>query len=115
MTILFDPPPRVDSKLVPLNLQGWLRRFYNEILGVNATGLVWTAMNFTGSNITDIATRHHNDMQIIQGGALSERYHLTQIEHDDLTLSNNTTLHFHLADRNETHIPFIMLASPLSL
>lgn len=42
---------------------------------------VWSAINFTGSNITDIAARNHNNLQTIQGGTSNEYYHMTNAEH----------------------------------
>jgi hypothetical protein len=43
--------------------------------------VVWANIDFTGSNLTSIATRNHNDLQNVQGGGATERYHLTAAEH----------------------------------
>jgi hypothetical protein len=52
----------------------------------NGTGTIaWALVDKTGSNITDIATRAHNNLQSAQGGTSGERYHLTQAEHTSLT------------------------------
>lgn len=37
-------------------------------------------LNFTGSNLTSIQTRNHNDLQNIQGGAAGEYNHLTNAQ-----------------------------------
>ena len=37
-------------------------------------------LDFTGSNLTSIATRNHNDLQNIQGGAAGEYNHLTNAQ-----------------------------------
>lgn len=42
-------------------------------------------LDFTGSNITSIATRNHNDLQSFQGGASNDYYHLTGAQHTALT------------------------------
>jgi hypothetical protein len=47
---------------------------------VNATGGLFTALNFTGSNITSIATRLHDSLQGISGGALGDYQHLTSAQ-----------------------------------
>lgn len=75
--------------------------WYNQIKDViNRIGasFSWTLLDFTGSNITDILTRNHNDLQNIQGGGVGEHYHLTlaeQIKLDslqDITLVTSTAV-----------------------
>lgn len=46
-----------------------------------AASISWNTINFTGSNITDIATRQHGSLQGLQGGTGGQYYHLTQAEH----------------------------------
>ena len=57
--------------------------------------LSWGKVNKTGSSLTDIATRNHNDLQSIQGGASGEYYHLTQSQLSGLTGGGSTSLHLH--------------------
>jgi hypothetical protein len=57
--------------------------------------LAWTSLSFVGSNITDILTRRHNDLQNIQGGSTDQYYHLSLTSHTDLTDGGATTLHKH--------------------
>jgi hypothetical protein len=46
-----------------------------------STGAIpWDSIDTTGSNITDIATRDHNNLQSIQGGTSGEYYHLTSAQ-----------------------------------
>lgn len=66
--------------------------FINNLFFIN--------LNFTGSDITSIETRNHNDLQNFDGGTDGEYYHLTNTEFLDLTAGENTTLHFHDADRD---------------
>ena len=60
---------------------------------VNSAGqLLWSYLDFTGSNITDIETRNHVDLQ---NHNTTDYYHLTQANHTDLTDGGATTLHKH--------------------
>jgi hypothetical protein len=50
-----------------------LRRLVND----GAISILWTSINFSGSKITDIASRNHNQLQSFQGGSAGQYYHLT--------------------------------------
>ena len=39
----------------------------------------------TGSNLIDILTRRHRDLQDLQGGTADEYYHLTSAQHTETT------------------------------
>lgn len=43
----------------------------------NGQNFLFTNLNFGGSNLTSLATRNHNDLQNIQGGASTDYQHLT--------------------------------------
>lgn len=59
------PPPPLNS---PNGSIYWLQ-WYTQLTNVlNQTGYPFTNLSFTGSNITSIQTRNHNDTQNIQGG-----------------------------------------------
>lgn len=73
--------------------------------------LKWTLLDFTGSNITDVTTRSHQDLQNLQGGSSTERYHITSTQATaiasfnstqwtDLTDGGGTTLHTHTHNSN---------------
>ena len=65
--------------------------------GLTATGqILWDTISFSGSNITDIETRNHADLQNINTSSYT---HLTAANHTDLTDGGDTTLHYHAADR----------------
>jgi len=93
------PIPLGDIRNFPYTFQEWLRKI-NQILSVG--GVSWSLIDFTGSNITDIQTRNHNDLQNIQGGAAADYFHLTETQATDLTDGGDTTLHFHSADRSDS-------------
>jgi len=54
----------------------------------SAGGFAWSLIDKTGSNLTDLATRNHNDLQSIQGGSVGDYYHLTTA---DVTRLANTS------------------------
>lgn len=73
------PPPPLNS---PSGSYYWLEWYTNLTNFLNGTNIPWSNLNFTGSNITDILTRNHNDLQNIQGGsgtgvATGQHWHLT--------------------------------------
>jgi hypothetical protein len=53
---------------------------------VNNSGIavLWTNIDFTGSNLTNIVTRNHSDTQGLQGGTSGQYYHLTSAQHTAL-------------------------------
>ena len=58
----------------------WLQWFNKLSYVINS--ISWSAINFTGSNLTDIQTRNHNDLQSMQGGLpTTEYYHLSNAQH----------------------------------
>lgn len=67
------PPPPINS---PAGSYYWIEWYKGLTDFLNGTNIPWASLNFTGSNITDILTRHHNDLQDIQGGTTAYHYHL---------------------------------------
>lgn len=66
------PPPPINS---PTGSYYWIEWYTNLTNFLNGTNIPWANLNFTGSNITDIQTRNHNDLQNIQGGDATHHYH----------------------------------------
>lgn len=75
MAIQLQPPPYQSAQ----GASQWAS-WYREVNVLVAGAFLWTNFDFTGSNLTDLVTRNHNDLQTIQGGTAAERYHLTQAE-----------------------------------
>jgi hypothetical protein len=77
------PPIPIDAPFASYNWVDWyqkVRRAINE-----AQNLKWSQFtDFTGSNLTQIATRNHKDLQSLQGGTTNEYYHFTNAEHTTL-------------------------------
>ena len=63
--------------------QRWLHQL-REFLA-DAASIGWTVIDKTGSNLTDLATRRHRDLQDLQGGTTAEYYHLTSAQHTEAT------------------------------
>lgn len=59
------PPPPLNS---PAGSYYWLEWYTNLTNFLNGTNIPWANLNFSGSNLTDLQTRNHNDLQNIQGG-----------------------------------------------
>lgn len=81
----FPPPPPITH--LGMNDPSWRDWFYKINHKVQKAGqIVWTQLSFSGSNLTDISTRNHNDLQNIQGGAAGDEYHLTLEQHDKVDM-----------------------------
>ena len=102
------PPPPVTSEDKTI-WNNWYVAVKDAINSLRAD-LAWANLDFTGSNITDIMSRSHQDLTSLQGGSVGERYHLTSTQATaiasfnatqwtDLTDNGDTTIHFHSADR----------------
>ena len=84
------PPPPIQDKPGSFTWLEWYRQLRAY---VSTSGSVpWYIINFAGSNITDIASRSHANLQTLQGGTAGEHYHLTAAEHAALggTTAHNT-------------------------
>jgi microcystin-dependent protein len=79
------PPPPTGGPL-----DGWLYLLWRRL--TQAGQVLWASLDFTGSNLTDIATRDHADLQNLNTASYS---HLTATQLTDLTDGGVTTLHSH--------------------
>jgi len=78
-------PPIPNSPLTDTFI--WREWFYNVSQAlVQQASIAWTSLNFSGSNITSIQTRKHNDLQGLQGGDPSgtQFYHLNQTQYNTI-------------------------------
>lgn len=76
MAIKLPPPPTANNEFDAHLWQDWLRQIQSILGGIKGT-VPWSTIDFSGSNLTDITTRRHNDLQVIQGGAVGDYQHLT--------------------------------------
>ena len=78
-------PPIPNSPLTDTFI--WREWFYNVSQAlVQQASIAWTSLNFTGSNLTSIQTRKHNDLQGLQGGdpTGTQFYHLNQTQYNTI-------------------------------
>jgi hypothetical protein len=69
------PPAPVND---PPSSYGWIDWYVKLVSFVNSqSNISWASINKAGSNLTDLVTRLHNDLQTVQGGAAGDRQHLT--------------------------------------
>jgi len=81
------PPPPIQD---PSGSFAWLDWFRQLRTYISQTGSVpWSVVNKAGSNISDIVTRNHNNLQNIQGGTVASYYHLTHQEWQDIQQGYN--------------------------
>ena len=84
------PPPPINDQPGSFTWLEWYRQLRNYI---STNGSVpWYVINFAGSNITDIATRDHDQLQNLDGGTAGEHYHLTAAQHAALTAGPHNSL-----------------------
>ena len=76
-------PPPIQDAMGSQRWIDWFNRINREI--ESPTGVTWSNIDFTGSNITSIVNRDHNDLGAFDGGTTGERFHLTESEHTALT------------------------------
>lgn len=85
------PPIPIEAPFTSYNWVDWyqkVRRAINE-----AQNISWSQINnFTGSNLTQLATRNHNDLQNIQGGSATENYHMTSAQNTALDAGITVTI-----------------------
>jgi hypothetical protein len=62
----------------------WVEKL-RTLVNTGTIAQLWASIDFTASNITDIVTRNHNNLQSFQGGTAGEYYHLTAAQHASLT------------------------------
>lgn len=72
------PPPTARDRFDSPAWQSWIMLLVNRL--TKAGQILWSQLDFTGSNLTNLATRNHNDLQGMQGGAAGEYNHLTNAQ-----------------------------------
>lgn len=88
-----SPPPPTGGIL-----DGWLYLLWRRL--VQEGQIFWNVVIKTGSNLTDIETRNHNDLQNLDAG---DYKHFTAANYTDLTDAGDSALHYHSTDRNSAN------------
>lgn len=79
------PPPPINDKPGSYTWMEWYRQLRAYV--ATSGSVPWYIINFSGSNITDIAKRDHGNLQGLQGGTTGERYHLTADQYNAIESS----------------------------
>lgn len=78
MSLPIAPPPITEAQ----DSFAWQQWYMSLSNLYQTTGSIpWATIDFTGSSLTDLADRKHNDLQSIQGGTAGEYFHLTSAEY----------------------------------
>jgi len=86
------PPPLPEKDLNSFSWKDWFRKVRSILTETGS--IAWSILDFTGSNLTDLETRNHNDLQNIQGGTTNKYYHLLDTQHGLFTSGTaNQVLH----------------------
>lgn len=88
------PPPPTENDISSPSFRDWFYKL-QQFVG-NAGNILFTELNFFGSNITSIETRNHADLQNLNTASFT---HLTSTQATDLTDGGDSVLHFHSSDR----------------
>lgn len=85
------PPPPINDQPGSFSWLEWYRQLRTFV--TTSGSVPWYIIDFTGSDLTDLAIRNHNQLQSLQGGAANEYYHLTAAEYSGLSapVHNDTT------------------------
>lgn len=78
MAIILPPPPPPDTTFGAFAYEEWFIRVFNLVIDE-----IQNAIDELAADLE--ASLDHNDLQNIQGGSASERYHLTSAQHTTLT------------------------------
>ena len=67
-------PPIPKELLTPDSYiwRDWFNNLRNILVGAVEGTVAWASLNFTGSNITDLVSRRHTDLQSLQGGTAGQ-------------------------------------------
>ena len=89
------PKPPLHDPQWSYQWREWLRRVYVRAaepaqilwtqISAGAGEILWSQVSKVGSNLTDLATRRHRDLQDLQGGTTDEYYHITSAQHAEVT------------------------------
>jgi hypothetical protein len=111
MSNLSPPPLREIDHNAPA-WQKWFSSVQALLAPVSGAGLfLWSGVSKVGSNLTDLVTRNHADLQNINTSTYT---HLSSTNATDLTDGGDSTLHYHATDRARANHSGTQLAATIS-
>ncbi len=84
------PPAPIRDPWGSYTWEEWLRKVSQ--IGQSTGSVSWSGIDFTGSSLTNIVDRKHNDLSNMQGGTSAEYYHMTSAEYT--LFQRNTTIEY---------------------
>jgi len=87
-----SPPPYRDKDLTSKSWQKWFASIPDAFKAAATAAISWASISKTGSKLTDIETRNHEDLQNLN---TANHYHLTASQYTGLTGGLATSLHTH--------------------
>lgn len=105
---LAPPPPTKD----PI-FDRWVHLLWRRL--TQAGQILWSTIDTNGSNLTDITTRNHNDLQAIQGGTTNQYYHMTAAEDSELARQASVASTAISASMDDTAATWIVTATGKTL
>jgi hypothetical protein len=87
-----SPPPYRDKDLTSQSWQKWFASITDALKTAAVTATSWASIDKAGSKLTDIETRHHDDLQNLN---TATHTHLTSTQYYSLTGGGETSLHTH--------------------
>lgn len=70
------PPAPIGSAPGSVFWNSWYEGIRN-LINSGTIASSWASLDFAGSNLTDLVTRQHENLQAMQGGVAGEHYHLS--------------------------------------
>src|SRR5512135_2757242 len=87
-----SPPPYRDKDLTGQSWQKWFASITDALKTTAGTLTAWSSIDKTGSNLNELTTRNHTDLQNLNSPSYT---HLTGSQYQSLTGGGNTNLHSH--------------------
>ena len=104
-----SPPPSRDPDVTGYAWQKWFASVQALLAPIASGGaILWGSVSKIGSNLADLSTRNHADLQNINTSTYT---HLSASNAGLLTGGTDTVLHFHAADRNLVNASGTLLAA----
>lgn len=104
-------PPPINDVEGTFTFKEWLNTLYKYVSAA-AGSIPWASVSKDGSSLADLTTKNHYDLDNISGS--SEGYHLSSVNHTDLTDGGESTLHYHASDRSRANHTGTQIASTIS-
>lgn len=98
---------------LPYTAQEYLRILRSIVVGSISGSVPWASVNKSGSNLNEIVSRDHADLQNMQGGSVGQRYHLTSAQQTDVTTIPTITTNVATLTTNVSTLTTTVAALPV--